>query len=477
MLTRLEATGFKNLLGFSADFGPYTCIAGPNAVGKSNIFDAIEFLSALADKTFIEAAQSLRGDAGQVPADISSLFSRRVDGSYRDMQLAAECIVDAQVTDDFGREAAAQSTFLRYEISLRFVEPGNEQFRSPYGMVQLLREDLSYIKTGDAIDRAPWLRKRKAFRDSVVWNKRKTPGGFISTTRTEDGHIAIAVHQEGNQGRKNTSPAARAPRSVVSTVTTVDQPTILAFRREMQSWRKFALEPTAMRAPDAFSARQSIAPDGAHMPATLYRLARQRADDVEALVAERVSDLVDVRSVSVEADPQRDVLTLRARLGGVDADFPAKSLSDGTLRFLALSTVLFDADSRGVICMEEPENGIHPGKLEGMVRLLRDLAVDTDQPVGPGNPLRQVIVNTHSPHMVALQNDDELLEAASVTRREEGDRVQTVRLLALRGTWRDEAPTEVRFTQSREAIAEYLTYPPGAPQYNMLAGFASATAS
>ena len=48
MLTRLEVDGFKNLLGFDAYFGPYTCIAGPNAVGKSNIFDAIEFLSLLA---------------------------------------------------------------------------------------------------------------------------------------------------------------------------------------------------------------------------------------------------------------------------------------------------------------------------------------------------------------------------------------------------------------------------------------------
>ena len=48
MLTRLQVDGFKNLLGLDVHFGPYTCIAGPNAVGKSNVFDAIEFLSLLA---------------------------------------------------------------------------------------------------------------------------------------------------------------------------------------------------------------------------------------------------------------------------------------------------------------------------------------------------------------------------------------------------------------------------------------------
>ena len=30
MLTKLEVKGFKNLVDFSLDFGPYTCIAGPN---------------------------------------------------------------------------------------------------------------------------------------------------------------------------------------------------------------------------------------------------------------------------------------------------------------------------------------------------------------------------------------------------------------------------------------------------------------
>jgi AAA15 family ATPase/GTPase len=38
MLTRLRVNGFKNLIDVDLHFGPFTCIAGANAVGKSNLF-------------------------------------------------------------------------------------------------------------------------------------------------------------------------------------------------------------------------------------------------------------------------------------------------------------------------------------------------------------------------------------------------------------------------------------------------------
>ena len=43
MLTRLKVNGFKNLVDVDVYFGPFTCVAGANAVGKSNLFDAIHF--------------------------------------------------------------------------------------------------------------------------------------------------------------------------------------------------------------------------------------------------------------------------------------------------------------------------------------------------------------------------------------------------------------------------------------------------
>jgi recombinational DNA repair ATPase RecF len=75
-------------------FGPFTCIAGLNAVGKSNVFDAIRFLHLLAEKNSImEAAQSLRDTHGRAlqPAE---LFTKLEDYTAPKMRFVAELIVD-----------------------------------------------------------------------------------------------------------------------------------------------------------------------------------------------------------------------------------------------------------------------------------------------------------------------------------------------------------------------------------------------
>ncbi len=60
MITRLKVSGFKNLANVDIRFGAFTCIAGVNAVGKSNLFDAVKFLSDLSDRPLIDAAMSVR---------------------------------------------------------------------------------------------------------------------------------------------------------------------------------------------------------------------------------------------------------------------------------------------------------------------------------------------------------------------------------------------------------------------------------
>ena len=77
MLTRLVVNGFKNLVDFDMDFGPYTCIAGPNGVGKSNIFDAIQFLSLLTECTINQAALQIRNSGEGHWGNCRPVFYRR----------------------------------------------------------------------------------------------------------------------------------------------------------------------------------------------------------------------------------------------------------------------------------------------------------------------------------------------------------------------------------------------------------------
>src|SRR5690606_36355720 len=120
MLTRIEVDGFKNLLGFSAEFGPFTCIAGPNAVGKSNLFDAIEFLSLLADLPVKDAARRIRG-GGEVRGLFYTDGKQRVDR----MRFAVEMLTEAVITDDRGLRSDAAPNFYRYDLELE-LETSNE---------------------------------------------------------------------------------------------------------------------------------------------------------------------------------------------------------------------------------------------------------------------------------------------------------------------------------------------------------------
>jgi hypothetical protein len=126
---------------------------------------------------------------------------------------------------------------------------------------------------------------------------------------------------------------------------------------------------------------------------------------------------------------------------------PARALSDGTLRFLALAVIELDPVAQGVLCLEEPENGIHPERIPAMLRLLKEIATDTDEPIGPDNPLRQVIINTHSPAVVSEVEDDTLLFAQLRENVRNGRRYQSVNFAALPDTWRltgDDPTDEIR---------------------------------
>jgi predicted ATPase len=472
MLTRLKVSGFKNLVDVDVRFGPFTCIAGANAVGKSNLFDAIRFLSALADRPLIEAALSVRDEGGR-SSDLRDIFHRVGDRSLDRMAFEAEMIVPAEGQDDLGQRAEASITFLRYsvEVALR----GEDALR-PLGGLELLKEELVHITKGAATAHLLFPHS-KEWRDTAILGPGRR-SDFIST-EGEGPERLIKRHQEGRSGRTLQLRAVDLPRTVLSAANASESPTALLARREMQSWRLLQLEPSSLRKPDAFTAPQHLGSDGSHLPATLYRLARSNGrangrgtaadgEQVYARVANRLSELIgDVRTVAVDRDERRELLTLTVT-GRDGTSHPARALSDGTLRFLALSVIELDPAADRLLCLEEPENGVHPERIPTILDLLRAISTDPHEPVGSDNPLRQVIVNTHSPLVVAQVMDDELLVAEPSEMLQGDRRFARVAFHCLPDTWRARA-TEKTGIVSRGKLLAYLN--PAQPQFPDVGAF------
>src|SRR5262249_27776254 len=341
MLTRIEVDGFKNLLGLQADFGAFTCIVGENGTGTSNVFGAIQFLSLLADNPLMEAAQKVRGGRGE-SADPRDLFWNGHESAGGRIVFGAEMIVPREVEDDFGRTAVPSITFLRYELELGYERPAGIE---RVGRLTLVREQLSHINQSEAAGRLAFDHSVSAFRKQVITGRR---GGtdFIST-HAEPGGPVISIHHHdgGGRGRLRPAAASKAPTTAVSTVTQSDHPTILAARREMQSWRRLALEPSALRAADRYVDPKAMEADGRHLASTLFRIAGDSTGEagevdperVYARIANRLSDLsgVKVERLFVTTDDVREQFTVMLQEAG-GLPLPARSLSEGTLRFLAL---------------------------------------------------------------------------------------------------------------------------------------------
>lgn len=84
-----------------------------------------------------------------------------------------------------------------------------------------------------------------------------------------------------------------------------------------------------------------------------------------------------------------------------DRPLPATRLSDGTLRFLALAAILFQPNPPPLICLEEPELGMHPDMIRIVARMIVEASTKT-----------QLIITTHSEQLLtALQDDFDALFA------------------------------------------------------------------
>lgn len=151
--------------------------------------------------------------------------------------------------------------------------------------------------------------------------------------------------------------------------------------RDFGKWGVFHFHDTSDSSPPKLiqdvADNRRLRPDAANLAAFLYRLAQQHPDAFRRITeyVQRVAPFF--RSFQLEplaVNPDRIKLEWRHQTS--DAYFDAASLSDGTLRFICLATLLLQpsATMPSLILLDEPELGLHPTALTLLVEMLRSAA-------------------------------------------------------------------------------------------------------
>ncbi len=197
-------------------------------------------------------------------------------------------------------------------------------------------------------------------------------------------------------GQKETSLRKEKGRKSRSTIQTH---VLEAFR----SWKIYHFHDTSSSAKvkqlGHVDDNQTLRTDAGNLAAFLFLLQEKEP--------ERYRNIVDtVRMVAPFFDdfilsPDRrneSRIRLEWRERGSDSYLGPQSLSDGTLRFLSLATLLLQAELPTTILLDEPELGLHPYAITVLTELLRAAATRT-----------QVVVCTQSVTLVNQLSPEEIL--------------------------------------------------------------------
>ncbi len=216
-----------------------------------------------------------------------------------------------------------------------------------------------------------------------------------------------------------------------------------AFARCLSSFRFFQFNDTSdispLRSRTRASANSYLRADGGNLAAMLLKLRDHHPHEYSMLlktvrlVAPFLEDFVffpeggaadEGTSRVAEEDPSADTwLLLRWRMKDPNYEFGVHQLSDGTLRFIALATLLLlPAPLQPLaIFIDEPELGLHPKALAVLAGLLRTASSGT-----------QIICSTQSPTLLDHFSEEEVL----VVERDDGNTVFRRLDAAMLETWK-----------------------------------------
>ena len=392
MLKRIRIKGYKSLHDVELDLPRLAVLFGPNAAGKSNFLDALQLLSRLAtSRTLGEAfAAPYRGK----PLESFSFGHNGLRGLLDHERLHLSMEADIELSEALvetvnreiqrmhgsapwprsggapNRRTAPRMTVhqrnLRYRIEVEMVPRSGE--------LRLSKENLVALTRNGTLKRTqPFIKRR----DDFIWVRREGENDWQVYDRMNGSFLSRPYYYPPHH------------------------PHLVAVRREFESWRFHYLEPRErMRLEDPVEEVQHIGPMGEGLAAFLNTLKSSAPNQFRALEKALHALVPNVDGIDVEINDYGEAEICLKENG---SKVSARLLSDGTLRMLGLMALTGAADGPTLVGFEEPENGVHPGRIDLIAGFL-----NTRRMTGR----TQFIVTTHSPILLDLLPNDSLLVAS-----------------------------------------------------------------
>ena len=166
-----------------------------------------------------------------------------------------------------------------------------------------------------------------------------------------------------------------------------------------------------------------LKPDGRNLPAFLYYLKMEHPKTFKRLekTIQQVAPYIDHLLLEPNRLNKKEIELRWVEKNDLQSNFSAYQFSDGTLRFIALATVLMQPEPPAVIIIDEPELGLHPQSISKLAALIKSASAKT-----------QIIISTQSVNLVdcfdlenivAVDRSEE--EKQSVFKRLESESLKT----------------------------------------------------
>jgi predicted ATPase len=376
MIGLIEALNFRCLRYIRQPLGPFHVLVGPNASGKTSFLDILAFLSTLVTEG-AQAAVTERTD------NFHDLVSGR-------KQTRFELAIEAPIPDEFQTPRDSPDyDLIRYEVGLALNGRTNE-----FGIVQeslLLGNaaDSVAIRATNGSPRIPQTLFQSPQHHrwkSLIWQGTKHEYS-LTPEQPEPGHADgywIIGKPDKTWPVFRQLDEAEFPASVwLGSVLKTD-----IARIELSS--------TALRRPSPPGAGLRMTDDGSSLPWAVAELRGQHPDRFKAWLAHVRIAFPDVKTIRVITRPEdkHRYLIVREQNG---LEVPSWMLSDGMLRFLALTLLAYLPGDQMTYLVEEPETSLHPQSIELVLQSLGS--------VYDG----QVLVATQSASVVAATELDKIL--------------------------------------------------------------------